>query len=875
MYVCVGQFLRHIMTATRSTKRANSHGGSASMVAPQPPAGGIARETKLLLDVPAECPALRFSAIAKGLCQVIMTNNPRFAVAIFGSWGSGKTTLMQAIQNAIEHDIGDQEVVCVQFSAWRYEKERDLIVPLLDSVREALVDWSNAHDRDKHARAAASALGRVTRSLVAGLIVQGGVPGLNFSFDAGRSIIENRRIRNADATLPRSSYYASFQELKRTFKAFAASGGGARRIVVFVDDLDRCLPENAARVLESMKLFFDLDGFVFIAGLDKDVVEHAIDTKYRWDPETAQNASPRSPRISGAEYLAKIFQLPYFLEPVAVDQIESFLDAACNESGLLDTQRIELKDRVEPHLRYLVGDSNVNPRQIKRYINCYTTKMAVSLETLDPDVLLTIQTMEFRSDWQHAFRALLDFREEFLHHLRHRAVEHGAATRPLYLDEELQPPLPHDLLDYVTRDAPGYPLVLTGNIEPYLDSASRSPAVLEAIMLVGEVRTLLANAGHGMLDPQSLRSELLTRLAKVTTFLEASPAVGSDFAALADFRGRVCDTLGTSEMLGISEITVDRSAEDDDLSSGPTMDESLAALGQSARELSDRLRRLYRAGELRRASSQLAAASEDDGGPGKKWQPGEAGTQGENAVLDERSRKISRDLEGAEAAFSPAAENGDGSAANDLEELVAQRGQSINLGTELLRFGAEDVPGVVEYVKEMAVSQTARRHDLRLRLQERILGWASQDERRVTLSYAEQGRGDREEARIVLRAEPGCPGWGGTCPPTIDASTAWGRSVLNLVASETPRIRICRSRCELEETPGYEETARDPARFPAYALIPMVAKHEAVTIGTLEVESKYKLWEADAAELITMASVLACAKMLDTAADPKEADTHA
>ena len=47
------------------------------------------------------------------------------------------------------------------------------------------------------------------------------------------------------------------------------------RIVVFVDDLDGCLPTNALDVLESMKLFFDLPGFIFVVGLDESVIDRA------------------------------------------------------------------------------------------------------------------------------------------------------------------------------------------------------------------------------------------------------------------------------------------------------------------------------------------------------------------------------------------------------------------------------------------------------------------------------------------------------------------------------------------------------------------------------------------------------------------------
>jgi predicted KAP-like P-loop ATPase len=64
-----------------------------------------------------------------------MESSPQFAIGIFGGWGSGKTTLMRAIEDKLD----SSRAVSVQFSAWRYEKEEHLIVPLLDTIREALV----------------------------------------------------------------------------------------------------------------------------------------------------------------------------------------------------------------------------------------------------------------------------------------------------------------------------------------------------------------------------------------------------------------------------------------------------------------------------------------------------------------------------------------------------------------------------------------------------------------------------------------------------------------------------------------------------------------------------------------------------------------
>jgi len=193
--------------------------------------------------------------------------------------------------------------------------------------------------------------------------------------------------------------------------------------------------------------------------------------------------------------------------------------------------------------------------------------------------------------------------------------------------------------------------------------------------------------------------------------------------------------------------------------------------------------------------------------------------------------------------------------------------EEVDAGAKLLLFVDDALPSFVDYVKEMALSPNGRRRELCLRLQERVLSRASRVDRRVTLSYADGRASAVGGSRIVLRPEWGCPGWGSKRAPLIDDSTARGRSVLNVVMSDEP-IRVCRSRRELDLRPDYMDTARDAIRFPAYALIPMVTGQDSTLIGLLEVESKDELPDVDAAELIAMASVLTCAKLLDAAVTP-------
>jgi predicted KAP-like P-loop ATPase len=48
--------------------------------------------------------------------------------------------------------------------------------------------------------------------------------------------------------------------------------GNEPRIVVFIDDLDRCAPDRALEVLESLKTFFDIEGFVYVVGMNSESI---------------------------------------------------------------------------------------------------------------------------------------------------------------------------------------------------------------------------------------------------------------------------------------------------------------------------------------------------------------------------------------------------------------------------------------------------------------------------------------------------------------------------------------------------------------------------------------------------------------------------
>jgi hypothetical protein len=476
---------------------------------------------KILLDSPADIPALGFGQFADALADIVSESDPRFAVGIFGNWGSGKTTLMRAIRARLSEPPTADRVVPVWFNAWRYEKEEHMIVPLLDVLRDELVRWASKRPPRSSVRRsamkAAAVSGRAARAIMAGMTLKVKAPswvgGPEVGFDGGKFLTELRKNDDKTANTPQSFYHASFTALDDAFRGFVyegqdeQTGDATHRVVVFVDDLDRCLPPNALQVLESMKLFFDLSGFVFVVGLDHAVIRRAIESRYGERGDVEQQAQPGR-TVLGAEYIKKIFQVPFTLPPVSILQLDEFI-ATFSGTALSDDQADDLAKNVRPHLGHLVGDSGVNPREVKRFINAYTLQMKTRPK-LEPDVVLTMQTLSFRADWTEAYQAFLAEPGAFTSALRNQGQEAPNALEGLW--PELAD-VATGLTEYFAMSKAAKLLDPKLDLNQYIYSIestrTANPALAEIYPKLGSLRGRLRQLDPAAIDdPVRVREEL-------------------------------------------------------------------------------------------------------------------------------------------------------------------------------------------------------------------------------------------------------------------------------------------------------------------------------------------------------------------------------
>ena len=154
------------------------------------------------------------------------------------------------------------------------------------------------------------------------------------------------------------------------------------RIVVFVDDLDRCNPEKALEILESIKSFFDIEGIIYVIGMDPNSINNLIEKKYGENSE-----------IDGLDYLKKIVQLPVQIPDWFHADIEEFIDKTILEK----LEGSDLLAGLQRNKKIILRAVERNPREVKRFINTVILAEAVFVKPIDN--LLIVQALRFRSEW--------------------------------------------------------------------------------------------------------------------------------------------------------------------------------------------------------------------------------------------------------------------------------------------------------------------------------------------------------------------------------------------------------------------------------------------------------------------------------------------
>ena len=320
-------------------------------------------------DEPTLRDRLRRDALIKEVGEAIAMCKPPQVFGVHGDWGLGKTSFLHQVRwyltgdnpqaldtkNAPRKSDHRKRIQSVWFDAWRYHAEAVPVVALLQEMRAQLAqkDFNAKRLREVAVRGALLSLDELTKKI-------------GFQYAKFQQASQQWDAENLAATLPSDSLRENLQETIRLLlpETDEESSDSASRLVVFVDDLDRCEPEAAYRLLEGLKVYLTLNNCVFVLGLNQKAVEGAIANRLAGGltNESARNDA----QARAASYLEKICQNVWHL-PI-VDAPGKLLCELVADTG-------DVSKHSKHHivwLREVVGQRPClppNPRKIKGLAN--------------------------------------------------------------------------------------------------------------------------------------------------------------------------------------------------------------------------------------------------------------------------------------------------------------------------------------------------------------------------------------------------------------------------------------------------------------------------------------------------------------------------
>ena len=207
------------------------------------------------------------------------------------------------------------------FNAWKYDSVDYVRSALIHQILQNLKEMADGN-QDVQSRieefiqtATDGLLNRLRRSSVTI-----GALGAGFTVPIG---IENPKPDDAEFLTVIDNFAGEFKSIVDEYLTkITPNPEGNPKLVIFVDDLDRCLPDNVISVLEALKLFLDQASCIFVIGVDRTVVERAILARYGTGFGDL-----------GRDYLDKIVQYSIAIPQARISQLESIYgsDASTQE----------------------------------------------------------------------------------------------------------------------------------------------------------------------------------------------------------------------------------------------------------------------------------------------------------------------------------------------------------------------------------------------------------------------------------------------------------------------------------------------------------------------------------------------------------------
>ena len=320
---------------------------------------------------------LNFGEVSQIVTEILETEAMLpVSIGVFGNWGAGKSSLL----NLIEQQIKPDEWIVIKFDAWLYQGFDDARAALLEVIASYLIQA--AKNDETIWKKSKNLFARINGLRVAGLVVEGaalaaGLPAFGLVskiFETAQNALDGiqneteskqvvetvKEIVDSEKNLIKSKEQQTppkqIDEFRKEYGEILQDLG--KKLVIVIDNLDRCLPANAIQTLEAIRLFLFLNRTAFIIAADEEMIRHSVAEHYK-------DLSYRHQ----IDYLDKLIQIPIRVPKAGVLEIRAYLYMLYAIHQKVPTGKLaSLRQFLENHLQQSWKSQSLNPEEVAETI---------------------------------------------------------------------------------------------------------------------------------------------------------------------------------------------------------------------------------------------------------------------------------------------------------------------------------------------------------------------------------------------------------------------------------------------------------------------------------------------------------------------------
>lgn len=337
-------------------------------------------------DIESDIDFLHFGPVANSVLDCISASGSSpICIGVSGEWGTGKTTLLRLVESKLKKKAS--QCLYVRFNAWMYQGFDDARAALMESIASA-IEADAKENPDLLAKAkkllkrinwfrvagtaattvATTALGIPPIGLMGGLwsAIKGTADG---KLDEGSIEVAIKSAKELGESMVNEveSPPKQLSDIRNGFEE--ALSTSKKCLVVFIDDLDRCLPKTAIETLEAIRLFLFIKNTAFIVAADTTMIRDSVRKHFSGLSESYVTS-----------YFDKLIQVPIPVPAIGAAESTAYMFNLHIENSSLDAEQ---KEKARTYIEKKVEDSwKGDPLKADRLLEHISTTDAILTDRL-------------------------------------------------------------------------------------------------------------------------------------------------------------------------------------------------------------------------------------------------------------------------------------------------------------------------------------------------------------------------------------------------------------------------------------------------------------------------------------------------------------